>query len=210
LIAKTRREFTPEFKREAVALLESSGRPQMQIGGELGIQPSMRRCHVTGLGPRMGRGGALRYAQAAFACYQFFLHRLRLEGLQGLRETRRRWVLKVLWATAWAGRNRWADPCDLNQCIFRSRRRVGWCEFSARLFRRCPWSWQAKRRSWRVAAPYDPSLSVVMVSGAKPCFLISFAEDEGLQFCPCAFGPGCRALHLHRQQPARELCQARL
>jgi hypothetical protein len=38
LMAKTRREFTPEFKREAVALLESSGRPQMQIAAELGIQ----------------------------------------------------------------------------------------------------------------------------------------------------------------------------
>ena len=34
-MAKTRREFTPEFKREAVALLESSGRPQMQIAAEL-------------------------------------------------------------------------------------------------------------------------------------------------------------------------------
>jgi transposase len=34
---------TPEFKREAVALLESSGRPQMQIAAELGIQPSMLR-----------------------------------------------------------------------------------------------------------------------------------------------------------------------
>jgi transposase len=43
LLAKTRREFTPEFKREAVALLESSGRPQMQIAAELGIQPSMLR-----------------------------------------------------------------------------------------------------------------------------------------------------------------------
>ncbi len=41
-MAKTRREFTPEFK-EAVALLESSGRPQMQIATELGIQPSMLR-----------------------------------------------------------------------------------------------------------------------------------------------------------------------
>ena len=28
---KTRREFSPEFKREAVALLESSGRPLMQV-----------------------------------------------------------------------------------------------------------------------------------------------------------------------------------
>src|ERR1700710_2505755 len=40
-MAKTRGEFTPEFKREAVSLLESSGRPQMQIAAELGIQPSM-------------------------------------------------------------------------------------------------------------------------------------------------------------------------
>ena len=42
-MAKTRREFTPEFKREAVALLESSGRSQMQVASELGIQPSMLR-----------------------------------------------------------------------------------------------------------------------------------------------------------------------
>nr|WP_280136907.1 transposase [Microvirga vignae] len=39
----TRREFTPEFKREALALLESSGRPLMQIATELGISPSMLR-----------------------------------------------------------------------------------------------------------------------------------------------------------------------
>lgn len=43
MTSKTRREFTPEFKREAVALLESSGRPQMRIAAELGIQPSMLR-----------------------------------------------------------------------------------------------------------------------------------------------------------------------
>ena len=42
-MTKTRREFTPEFKREAVALLESSGRPHMQIATELGISPSMLR-----------------------------------------------------------------------------------------------------------------------------------------------------------------------
>ena len=30
-MAKTRRAFTPEFKREAVALLQSSGRPLIQI-----------------------------------------------------------------------------------------------------------------------------------------------------------------------------------
>ena len=42
-MTKTLREFTPEFKREAVALLESSGQPQMQIAADLGIQPSMLR-----------------------------------------------------------------------------------------------------------------------------------------------------------------------
>jgi transposase len=40
---KTRRECTPEFKQEAVALLRSSGRPLTQVAGELGIQPSMLR-----------------------------------------------------------------------------------------------------------------------------------------------------------------------
>ena len=42
-MTKMRREFTPEFKREAVAPLESSGRPLMQIATELGISPSMLR-----------------------------------------------------------------------------------------------------------------------------------------------------------------------
>jgi transposase len=48
-MAKTRREFTPEFKREAVALLVSRGRPQMQIAAEPGIQPSMLRQWRTAL-----------------------------------------------------------------------------------------------------------------------------------------------------------------
>src|SRR3954452_12970203 len=42
-MTKTRRTFTDEFKREATALLESSGRPPMQVAAELGIQPSMLR-----------------------------------------------------------------------------------------------------------------------------------------------------------------------
>jgi transposase len=37
------RHFTDEFKTEAVALLVSSGRPLVQIAGELGISPSMLR-----------------------------------------------------------------------------------------------------------------------------------------------------------------------
>ena len=40
---KTRREFSPEFKRETVALLESSGRPLMQVATEVGISPLMLR-----------------------------------------------------------------------------------------------------------------------------------------------------------------------
>ena len=42
-MSKTRREFSPEFKREAVALLASSGRPLMQVATEVGISPSMLR-----------------------------------------------------------------------------------------------------------------------------------------------------------------------
>jgi len=56
MATKTRREFTPEFKREAVALLESSGRPQMQVAAELGIQPSMLRnwrAVLSGEAPRL-------------------------------------------------------------------------------------------------------------------------------------------------------------
>ena len=37
-MTKTRRMFTDDFKREAVALLESSGWPLMQVAAELGIQ----------------------------------------------------------------------------------------------------------------------------------------------------------------------------
>jgi len=40
---KTRREFSPEFKRETVALLENSGRPLMQVATQVGISPSMLR-----------------------------------------------------------------------------------------------------------------------------------------------------------------------
>ena len=50
-----RRQFTDEFKREAVALLASSGRPLTQIAAELGIAPSMLRNWRSG-----GRNAALR------------------------------------------------------------------------------------------------------------------------------------------------------
>ena len=50
-----RREFSPEFKREAVALLESSSRPLMQVATEVGISPSMLRNWQT-----VVRGGTAR------------------------------------------------------------------------------------------------------------------------------------------------------
>jgi transposase len=38
-----RRQFTPEFKLEAVRLAENTGKPLSQIARELGIRPSMLR-----------------------------------------------------------------------------------------------------------------------------------------------------------------------
>ena len=40
---KTRREFTDEFKPEAVVLLRDSGRPLTQVAAELGLEPSVLR-----------------------------------------------------------------------------------------------------------------------------------------------------------------------
>lgn len=60
-MTKTRREFTPEFKREAVSLLASSGRPLTRVAAELGIQPSMPRnwrAPQNGGAPRSRTAGA--------------------------------------------------------------------------------------------------------------------------------------------------------
>jgi transposase len=54
-----RRQFTDEFKREAVALLASSGRPLTQIAAELGIAPSMLR-NWRGRSGGRNAGSALR------------------------------------------------------------------------------------------------------------------------------------------------------
>src|SRR5580704_548821 len=83
------------------------------------------------------------------------------------------WTLNAFWTAAWTDRNRCADPGDLNRCIFRSRRRTGRCEFSARLFLRKPCSCRAVNLSSDFAAAYERSLSVTSTSGAKPCFLSS-------------------------------------
>lgn len=39
----SRRQYTDEFKREALGLVASSGRPLSQIAGELGIPPARLR-----------------------------------------------------------------------------------------------------------------------------------------------------------------------
>jgi transposase len=58
-----RRHFTDEFKREAVALLVSSGRPLSRIASELGISPSMLRNWRNGSGGR--DAGSARHTSPA-------------------------------------------------------------------------------------------------------------------------------------------------
>jgi plasmid replication initiation protein len=97
-------------------------------------------------------------------------HRLKaaLDRLQSttvatsLRQTTERRMHRFSWinewteragAHEWAERKSWACPDDLKRCICRSRRRVGRCEFSARLFkyRLCRCSTPGSR--WRCATP---------------------------------------------------------
>ncbi len=42
-MAKTRREFSPGFEWETVALLESGGQPLTRVATEVGLSPSMSR-----------------------------------------------------------------------------------------------------------------------------------------------------------------------
>jgi len=64
---KTRREFTDEFKREAVVLLWDSGRPLTQIAAELGLEPSvLRRWRSLANGTTAG-AAAVRPASAVTA-----------------------------------------------------------------------------------------------------------------------------------------------
>jgi hypothetical protein len=55
-MTKVRRSFTDEFEREAVALLQTSGRPLMQIASELGI-PAVDVAEVAQCGPEGACGG---------------------------------------------------------------------------------------------------------------------------------------------------------
>jgi transposase len=75
----TRRSFTDEFKREAVSLLASSGRPLTQVATELDIQPSMLRSWrgtVNGI-PKPGVDAASAHAAAVLSAEQAEIRRLR-------------------------------------------------------------------------------------------------------------------------------------
>ena len=67
---ETASEFQDEFKREAFALLQSSGRPLMQIADELGIQPSMLRNWRNAVGVPAGASSRPRHASDAPAGWQ--------------------------------------------------------------------------------------------------------------------------------------------
>jgi hypothetical protein len=73
-----------------------------------------------------------------------------------LADVRWRWTLKVSYVAAWVERNLCADPTLLKPCIFRSLRRVGRCEFSARLLRHRP-------RSWRLVIPRSPAAAGLLL-----------------------------------------------
>jgi Kelch motif len=103
---------------------------------------TLRRRHrqVVGAGPGelTGRGRYWSRAQAAAATPLMSAHTPNARALAArysLAETwsRRRWKRLLIWS--WAERKRCAWPVDLKRFICRSRRRVGWCEFSARLLR---------------------------------------------------------------------------
>src|SRR5712671_1272020 len=101
-----RRQFTDEFKREAVALLASSGRPLTQIAGELGIAPSMLR-NWRGRNGGGNAGPALRPDTTASAPHSapdpaVEISRLRREN-DRLRMERD--ILKKLWPSSWNPRN---------------------------------------------------------------------------------------------------------
>ena len=89
-------------------------------------------------------------------------------------------------------RNLWAEPMLLKRCILRSRRRVGWCEFSARLFWRKPCSWRRQKtdlRFWR--RHRSAALSVTITLGRVTLLLQEFAQER--------HGCGLVAPPLHEQ-----------
>ena len=97
---KTRREFTTEFKREAVVLLRDSGRPLTQVASELGLEPSVLRrwrslANGAGQAAAVVRPGGAAVAASAEQVEIQFLRR-ELERAQMERD-----ILKKLGRQSW-------------------------------------------------------------------------------------------------------------
>jgi len=83
----TRRDFTDEFKREAVSLLRGSGRPLTQVAAELGVQPSVLR---RWRGPASGTGPAAPAARPGAAAVAASAERVETRRC-GRNSSARRW-----------------------------------------------------------------------------------------------------------------------
>ena len=104
----------------------------------------------------------------------------------------------------WIERKRWADPWLLNLCCLRSRRRIGRCEFSARLLcgrppgawrspDRPPWRRRRRTRACPSRSPWDgcPGSSATCAATSWP------------PACCAAAGRACPAPRPRRRRPAR-------
>ena len=130
--------------------------------GRIGVfaQEMQRRGHRQVVGPGLiglaGRGRHGSGVQAAAAIPLMSAHALNARALAAryslaVTWSRRRWKRLAIWS--WAERKRCACRADLKRFICRSRRRVGWCEFSARLFRPLCWRCSTPGITSRFAAP---------------------------------------------------------
>jgi hypothetical protein len=117
-------------------------------------------------------------------------------------EIRRRQVLKVLATAAWAARKRWAEPGERKPCVCHSRRRIGTCELSARLFLRFAWMCSAVRPSRapphdRPAADRSPAPPVPCPASSAAC-----ASAAGQPACHAGAARACRVPRTRCPPPA--------
>ena len=76
-----------------------------------------------------------------------------------------------------ADRRLCACPGEVKRFIARSRCRVGWCEFSARLFKYFDWRCSTDSSGSRCAIWYRPSLSVTITRGTYSKLLCSLRKN---------------------------------
>src|SRR3954463_7545413 len=128
------------LSRKAVIYIRQSTPHQVLTNQEsLRLQYARHRQVVVSRATELaGQGRRRRGAQAAAATPLMSAHVSNARALVARyslaeRWSRRRWKRLLIWS--WVERNRCACRGDLKRFIWRSRRRVGWCEFSARLLR---------------------------------------------------------------------------